>query len=92
MKNFKKCLILGIVLIIITIYCIYYSINSNKYEEIMENDIYEVEESSNQEENFIMLHITGEVNNPRNNKNKRRIKINTCYRSGRRYNSKCRYN
>lgn len=91
MKNFKKCLILGVILLIIVIYCIYHTTNNKKYEEIIEENVYQEESTKVDEANIIVLHITGEINNPRNNNTKRRSKINRCHRRGRRHNSKCRY-
>ncbi|MGN1310360.1 MAG: helix-hairpin-helix domain-containing protein [Clostridia bacterium] len=66
MKNLKKVIILGIIIVIIIIYCIYNYIQGNKYEEVIQEDVYiSVEENKIQEEkNIIILHITGAVKNP----------------------------
>lgn len=66
MKNLKKVIILGIIVVIIIIYCIYNYIQGNKYEEVIQEDVYiSVEENKIQEEkNIIILHITGAVRNP----------------------------
>lgn len=68
MKNFKKVIILSIIIVIILVYIIYNHINEG--DEVIEEDVY-VETNTNIEEtNKIILHITGEVNNPRNYTNR----------------------
>lgn len=66
MKNLKKMIILGIIVVIIIIYCVYNYIKENKYEEVIQEDVYiSVKENKIQEEkNIIILHITGAVKNP----------------------------
>lgn len=68
MKNFKKVIILSIIIVITLVYIIYNHIN--KGEEVVEENVY-IETNTNIEEtNKIILHITGEVNNPRNYTNR----------------------
>lgn len=68
MKNLKKVIILSIIIISLIIYLIY---NYTKdEEEIIQQDVYmNLDINSNVTEvNKIVLHIIGEVNNPRSNR------------------------
>ena len=68
MKNFKKTIILSIIIVIIII-CLVYNYSNESKEDIIE-DIY-VETNTNIEINSkIILHITGEVKNPRDYTNR----------------------
>lgn len=71
MKNFKKIIILSIIIVV----CIIFNFMSEKGEGIVEEDIYVENITDIETINEIILHITGEVNKPRNYKNKRRLKI-----------------
>lgn len=66
MKILKKVIILGIIIVIIIIYCIYNYIQGNKYEEVIQEDVYISEEENKiqEEKNIIILHITGAVKKP----------------------------
>lgn len=67
MKNLKKIIILSIIIIIV-IYLIY-DYSTKNADEIIEEDVY-VEANTNVEiSNKIILHITGEVKEPRNYRN-----------------------
>lgn len=63
MKKFKKIIILSIIVIVVVIYLI---LNNTKEEsnEIAGEEVYIETSSEPKEKNKIMLHITGEVNNP----------------------------
>lgn len=89
MKNFKKVIILSII-IVITLVCIIYN-HINEGEEMFEEDVYLETNTHIEETSKIILHITGEVNNPRNYTNRRRRTISRCNRSSRRNNRVCRY-
>ena len=69
MKNFKKAIILSIIIVIIIIYAVYNYLNAGG-EEFIEEDLYVETNTNIEEKNIIILHITGEVNKPRNNTNK----------------------
>lgn len=64
MKNLKKLIILSIISIIIVIFLIC-NLKENT-EEVVVEDIYTEVEKETKEINKIILHITGEVNTPRN--------------------------
>lgn len=64
MKNLKKSIFLGFIVSFIIIGSSIYYNHNNDYNEIMTEDVYlEVKENNVIEENII-IHITGEVNNP----------------------------
>ena len=65
MKNFKKVIILSITVLSLVIYFIYDYL-SNNVDEVIEEDIFVEENEEITEKNIIILHITGEVNSPRN--------------------------
>ena len=69
MKNFKKIITVGICFLLIVIYFIYQHISNKEYNEL-EYDNFEANQINNEavldEDNFIVLHITGAVTNPRN--------------------------
>ena len=65
MKNFKKILILSIAILTIVIYFICDYI-SNNVTEIVEENIFIEEIDEKTQTKTIILHITGEVNQPRN--------------------------
>ena len=67
MKNFKKVIILSIIILVIIIYLIY-NLNDNS-SEVIEDDIFLETIEEPVETNTIILHITGEVKSPRNNRN-----------------------
>lgn len=64
MKNFKKIIILSISVLGIVAYFIYDYLNNTT--EVIEEDIFIDESIQKEEINTIILHITGEVNVPRN--------------------------
>lgn len=70
MKNFKKIIIIGVIIIIVIIYAIYKNLSNNQYQEINfeKDEIENKEDTENEktidEKNYIVLHITGEVINP----------------------------
>lgn len=66
MKNLKKVIILGIIILLVIIYGIYNYVQQKKYEVVtLENIFIEKQENNLQEEkSIIMLHITGEIKNP----------------------------
>lgn len=64
MKNLKKVIILLIIMIIVVIFLI--CNQKENTEEIVVEDIYTEVEEETKEINKIILHITGEVNTPRN--------------------------
>ena len=69
MKNFKKWIFLGVILGILLIIIIYKNVRSNDFEEFEFENTYvesndEIIETINEEINYIVLHITGEVKNP----------------------------
>lgn len=66
MKNLKKVIIWGIIVVIIIIYYIYNYVKEKDYEDVTQENVYiSVEENKIQEEkNIIILHITGAVKNP----------------------------
>ena len=68
MKNFKKAIILSIIIVIIIIYAIYNYLSVGE-DEFIEEDLYVETNTNVEEKNIIILHITGEVNKPRNNTN-----------------------
>lgn len=68
MKNFKKVIILSIIIIIIAIHIIYNNLNEG--EEFIEEEVYVETNTNIEEKNKIILHITGEVIKTRNNKNR----------------------
>ena len=65
MKNFKKVIILSITILGLAIYFIYDHL-SNNVMEVVEEDIFVEENEEITKTNIIILHITGEVNSPRN--------------------------
>ena len=65
MKNFKKIIILSITILVIVIYFIYDYLSSDVIE-VAEENVFVEENEENTETNIIILHITGEVNSPRN--------------------------
>lgn len=65
MKNFKKTIILLITILSLVIYFIYDYLSSDVIENI-EEDVFVEENEEIAETNIIILHITGEVNSPRN--------------------------
>lgn len=69
MKNFKKAIILSIIIVIIIIYAIYNYLSVGE-DEFIEEDLYVETNTNVEEKNIIILHITGEVNKPRNNTNR----------------------
>lgn len=89
MKNFKKTIILSIIMGIIIIILIF-NLKDNTEEVIVDNIFVETEEPI-KETNKIILHITGEVNTPRNYRIRRRSKACRCNRQGRRVNRRSRY-
>lgn len=73
MKKIKKVIILLIIIIIVI--CLIYNYSNKSVDEIIEEEVY-VETNANLEiSNKIILHITGEVKIPRNNRDRRRCKI-----------------
>lgn len=70
MKNFKKIIIIGVIIIIVIIYAIYKNLSNNQYQEINfeKDEIENKEDTENEktidEKNYIVLHITREVINP----------------------------
>ena len=64
MKNLKKIIILSIT-ILITVVCFIYDYLNNEVSEIVEANIFIEENDKYEEESIIILHITGEVNVPR---------------------------
>lgn len=69
MKNFKKIIFLGIIVVLALGYIIYNYIQTNS-NDVIEEDIYvNVSENIIEEKNTIILHITGEVKAPRNYRN-----------------------
>lgn len=69
MKNFKKVIILSIIIAIIIIYASYNYLNKEG-EEFIEEYLYVETNTNIEENNKIILHITGEVNEPRNYTNR----------------------
>lgn len=69
MKNFKKEIFMSIIILIIVFYLVYNYFNEN-VDEIIEEDIYIETNTTIKETNKIILHITGEVKNSRNNTNR----------------------
>lgn len=65
MKNLKKIIILSIT-ILITVVCFIYDYLNNEVSEIVEDNIFIEENDKSEEKSIIILHITGEVNVPRN--------------------------
>lgn len=65
MKNFKKIIILSITILGLVIYFINDYI-SNNVTEIVEENIFIEEINEKNQIKTIILHITGEVNQPRN--------------------------
>ena len=65
MKNFKKIIILSITILSLVIYFIY-DYMSNTENEVIEENIFVEESEKIEQVNTIILHITGEVNTPRN--------------------------
>ena len=68
MKNFKKVIILSIAVLVILSYLIYDYLSNNSNEAV-EEDIFVETSEEILETNTIILHITGEVNAPRNYRN-----------------------
>lgn len=68
MKNFKKGIILSIIIIGALMYVGYNNLNESK--EIIEDEVYLENNIEIEENNYIILHITGEVNKPRYYTNK----------------------
>ena len=67
MKNFKKIIIVGLVLIGIVFLLIFQRLKTkNDFEEFNEENLIIVEEEKEtpKEKEYIIIHITGEVNNP----------------------------
>lgn len=66
MKNLKKVIILGIIILLVIIYCIYNYVKEKSYEEVILEDVYIAKQDNNwqEEKNIIILHITGEIKNP----------------------------
>lgn len=64
MKNFKKIVILSNVVIILIILFIKNNLNE-KSEDVIKEDVYVEMNNYNEEVNNIILHVTGEVVNPR---------------------------
>ena len=64
MKNFKKVIILSITILSLVIYFIYDYLG-NSVDEVVDEDIFVEENEEITEKNIIILHITGEVNSPR---------------------------
>lgn len=65
MKNFKKCIFVGVIVLFLIIVAIIYNNHNNNYNEITSEDVYlNVKENNVIEESIVIVHITGEVNNP----------------------------
>lgn len=94
MKNFKKIIIIGVIIIIVIIYAIYKNLSNNQYQEINfeKDEIENKEDTENEktidEKNYIVLHITGEVINPGIIKIEEGRESCKCNRSGRWCNPK----
>lgn len=67
MKNLKKVIILSIIIIIV-IY-LFYNYSTKNEEEFIEEEVYAETNTSIENSNKIILHITGEVKEPRNYRN-----------------------
>lgn len=65
MKKFKKLIILSIAIVGI-ISCFIYEYLNNDIVQVVEEDIFVEENEKITGTNIIILHITGEVNSPRN--------------------------
>lgn len=65
MKNFKKCIFLGVIILLLIIGMVIYSNHNDNYNEITSEDVYlNVKANNAIEESIVIVHITGEVNNP----------------------------
>lgn len=66
MKNFEKSIFLGVIVIIIIGGVIYYNHRreNNSINENTEEIYYETKEKTEEQENFIVIHITGEIKTP----------------------------
>lgn len=65
MKNFRKCIFLGVIVLFLIIGAIIYNNHNNNYNEIIPEDVFlNVKENNVIEESTVIVHITGEVNNP----------------------------
>ncbi len=66
MKNFKKVFFIGVTILILLIYIINIYLEKRQYEDIDLNEIEIIEKNDTKiqdEKNYIVLHITGEVKN-----------------------------
>lgn len=64
MKNFKKNIFLGVIVITIITIVIINNLKKDEYEELQDNEILITSTVNEVEEKLIVIHITGEVNNP----------------------------
>lgn len=66
MKNFEKGIFLGVIVIIVIGGVIYYNHckENNSINENTEEIYYETKEKTEEQENFIVIHITGEIKTP----------------------------
>lgn len=66
MKNFEKSIFLGVIVIIVIGSVIYYNHcrENNSINENTEEIYYETKEKEEEQENFIIIHITGEIKTP----------------------------
>ncbi len=64
MKNFKKNIFLGVIVITIITIVIIRNLKKVEYEELQDNEILITSTVNEVEEKLIVIHITGEVNNP----------------------------
>lgn len=64
MKNFKKNIFLAIIVIIIITIIIFNNLKKDQYEELQDSEVLITNDINEEEERYIFLHITGEVNNP----------------------------
>ena len=69
MKNFKKVIILSIIIVVISIYLIC-NYTNNTIEDFTEEDIYVETDANSEKTDTIVIHITGEVYKPRNYSNR----------------------